>query len=115
MTYALTNGIIESDLSGMADDYITRQEYVYIFYDALPASEYTAINFVADNSIPDVPMSLTSKYAQRIYTFYRAGILIGSDPQGTCKPEANILRSEVATILTRMFHPSARESITLPN
>jgi len=95
-------------MSGIADDYISRQEYVYIFYDALPASEYTAINSVADNSIPDVPMSLTSKYAQRIYTFYRAGILIGSDPQGTCKPEANILRSEVATILTRMFHPSAR-------
>ena len=114
MAYALANGIIEADLSGRANEVITRQEYVYIFYAALPAGEYTAINTIADNAIPDVPLTSTSKFAQRIYTFYRAGILTGSDGLGTFNPTSNIKRSEVAAILTRMFDASARKVFSLP-
>ena len=113
MTYALTNGIIEADLTGRANEKLTRQEFVYIFYAALPESQYVAINTVADNAIPDVPLTTTSKYAQRIYTFYRAGILTGSDTNGTFNPTSNIRRQEVAAILTRMFDATARKPITL--
>ena len=111
MSYALEKGIIESDLTAVADEKITRSDFVKIFYAALPASEYAVINEVADNAIPDVLLS--AKSAKEIYAFYRAGILVGSDDEGTFNPESNIVRSEVAAILTRMFDGSARKTITL--
>ena len=111
MSYALEKGIIESDLTAVADEKITRSDFVKIFYAALPASEYAVINEVANNAIPDV--SLSAKSAKEIYAFYRAGILVGSDHEGTFNPESNIIRSEVAAILTRMFDGSARKTITL--
>jgi hypothetical protein len=110
LTYALMNNII----SELYDDYdakATREEFVHIFYGALPAAEYGEINVVADGSIPDVPMS--GNHAAEIYAFYRAGILTGSDSAGTFSPLSNIRRSEVAAILTRMFDASARKTITL--
>ena len=110
VTYATDNWIIHR----VYEDYdalITRTEFVDIFYYALPSSTYTEINSVADGAIPDVAMWDPS--ASLIYAFYRAGILIGSDSAGTFNPSSNILRSEVAAILTRMFDDSARKSITL--
>lgn len=111
MSYALEKGIIGNDLTAVADEKITRSDFVKIFYAALPASEYAVINKVTDNAIPDV--SLSAKSAKEIYAFYRAGILTGSDYKGTFKPNSNIIRSEVAAILTRMFDGSARKTITL--
>lgn len=111
MSYALEKGIIDEDLTAVADEKITRSDFVKIFYAALPASEYAVINEVANNAIPDV--SVSAKSAKEIYAFYRAGILVGSDPAGTFNPESNIIRSEVAAILTRMFDGSARKTITL--
>ena len=93
------------------DQKISRSEFVAIFYAALPTSEYSQINTVADNKIPD--LKLTAANATQIYTFYRAGILTGSDASGTFYPNNNIKRSEVAAILTRMFEADARKSITL--
>ena len=113
MDYALQNNIIDADLSGVTDTKITRKEFVYILHSALPESEYGAINNVADDAIPDVKISSDSKYAPRIYEFYRAGILTGSDEIGTFNPESNIKRNEVAAVLTRMLHESARRQITL--
>lgn len=111
MSYALEKGIIEYNLTAVADEKITRSDFVKIFYAALPASEYAVINEVANNAIPDV--SLSAKSSKEIYAFYRAGILVGSDNKGTFNPESNIVRSEVAAILTRMFDGSARKTITL--
>ena len=113
MYYALQNNIIDADLSDVADTMITRKDFVYILYAALPKSEYDAINNVADDAIPDVKISSDTKYAPRIYTFYRAGILTGSDTIGTFNPESNIKRNEVAAVLTRMLHQMTRQSITL--
>ena len=110
MDYALTNGIIEQDLSDKADEPISRKEYVYIFYKALPEEKFAEINSIAADSIPDVE---AGKYYHRIYTFYRAGILTGSDENGTFFPDSNIKRSEVAAILTRMTDADARKNITL--
>ena len=109
--YALENGIIEEDLSDYADEIVTRVEFVNIFYGAIPESEYNVINDVADGAIPDVEHA--AQYAERIYAFYRAGILVGSDAAGTFNPTSNIQRSEVAAIMTRMFTASARRSIEL--
>jgi hypothetical protein len=108
--YASSNGITTKTYT----DYnasITRSEFVAIFYAALPQSEYTQLNSVADNAIPDVKTGAAN--ADRIYAFYRAGILTGSDGRGNFLPNTNIKRSEVATIVTRMFEKDARQSITL--
>lgn len=111
VSYAVTNSIIEGEYPNY-NSKVSRQEFVHIFYPALPPSEYGVMNSVADGAIPDVPMSGT--YAVEIYSFYRAGILTGSDAAGTFNPMSNIKRSEVAAILTRMFDSSARKAITLP-
>lgn len=108
--YAKTNGIVTKTYSNY-NAYIARDEFVSVFYSALPTSEYPEKNSVADNAIPDV--KLTSNYAAQIYAFYRTGILDGNDAIGTFNPGANILRSEVTAIMTRMFEKDMRLSFTL--
>ena len=49
-----------------------------------------------------------------IYTFYRAGILTGSDKNGTFYPTNDIKRNEVAAILSRMYDKTARKTVSLP-
>ena len=88
---------------------ITRAEFAHIFHGA--ESTYKAINQVADDAIPDVKSG--DAFASDIYEFYRAGILTGSDAKGTFHSASTIKRSEVATILLRMFETSARKSISL--
>ena len=114
VSYAVDNGIIEK----MYLDYTPaqmnapakRNEFVHIFYGAM--SDYRQINTVADNKIPDV--ITTDTYALEIYTFYRAGILTGSDKNGTFYPTNDIKRSEVAAILSRMYDKTARKTVSLP-
>ena len=114
VSYAVDNGIIEK----MYLDYtpaqmnapVKRNEFVHIFYGAM--SDYRQINTVADNKIPDV--ITTDTYALEIYTFYRAGILTGSDKNGTFYPTNDIKRNEVAAILSRMYDKTARKTVSLP-
>ena len=87
----------------------TRREFVHILHGAL--DEYDAINSIGENAIPDVKTG--DAYAAEIYDFYRAGILTGSNAQGTFHPESSIKRSEVAAILIRMYDPSMRLEKTL--
>ena len=111
--YAVNNGVIEKDYLSYTKAQMnapaTRGEFVHIFNGALV--DATATNTVADNKIPDV--KTTDKYGAEIYKFYRAGITVGSDAQGTFHPASNIKRSEVAAIVLRMFDTAARKSITL--
>lgn len=111
--YAVANDIIEAAYQNYTDAQmnapVTRGEFVHIFHGA--ESAYTAINTVADNAIPDV--KTTDKFAAEIYEFYRAGILTGSDANGTFHPASSIKRSEVSAILVRMFDTATRQSITL--
>ena len=85
---------------------VTRADYLHIFYAALPEEEYTAENTVPDGSVPDVGMS--HQYADEIYTFYRAGIINGTDDKGSFMPNDRIMRCEVAAILCRMMDPAFR-------
>lgn len=113
--YAVRNGIIETRYGGYTlaqmNAAVSREEFVHIFFGAMHASCYVPCNTVADNAIPDVKMS--DNFADEIYMFYRAGILVGSDGRGTFHPASSIKRSEVAAILVRMFDVDARRSIDL--
>ena len=90
----------------------TRAGYMEIFANALPANALAAVNTVPDGSIPDVPM--TNPQSAAIYKLYRAGIVQGMDTATrACAPDSNILRREVATILTRMMDPAARVKFSM--
>lgn len=106
--YAKANGI-PYDYDYTAN--ITREDYIHIFYAALPQEEYAAINTVRDGAISD--LLAEHLYASEIYTFYRAGILTGSDAQGSFQPKNSIMRCEVAAIVCRMIDSSYRQSFTL--
>jgi len=112
--YAVDNKIIEAKYANYTlaqmNKTATRSEFVHIFFGAM--DNYTTINTVADNAIPDVKLNSTAN-AGEIYTFYRAGILTGSDSKGTFNPNSNIKRSEVAAILIRMYDTAQRQSISL--
>ncbi len=111
--YAVDNSLLDKAYLSYTDKQmnapIQRREFVHIFFRA--ADDLSACNVIADGKIPDV--SMTSQYAAEIYTFYRAGILSGSDSAGTFYPESNIRRSEVAAILVRLFDSSARLKLSL--
>lgn len=112
-SYAISKGIISSALGNKANTKITRRDYVEIFYNALPASAYTARNSIT--KIPDLANDSTNA---KIYTFYKAGILTGyantpGKTTGSFGANDNIKRSEVATILIRMMDSSTRMYFTL--
>ena len=109
--YALENKVITSIYDNY-DEYATREEFARIFYHALPSTELNAINSVDDNAIPDIKMS--DPYASEIYALYRAGVVVGNDDMGTYRPKDNIMRSEVAAVLSRMMDSTSRKHITLP-
>ena len=114
VSYAADNGIIEKAYldytPAQMNAEIKRSEFVHIFYGAM--SDYQQINTIADNKIPDVKTA--DSYAAEIYTFYRAGILTGSDSSGAFYPANNIKRSEVAAILSRMYDKTTRQTVSLP-
>ena len=113
MDYAIDNGLIESAYgnytAAQMNSAVTRAEFVHIFHAA--TDDLREMNTVADNAIPDVKTG--DAFAAEIYDLYRAGILTGSDVNGTFHPTDSIKRSEVATILIRMYDSSVRRSITL--
>ena len=92
---------------------ITRELFVALFFLALRESNYEPINIIADGAIPDVPES--DIFSEAIYSFYRAGILAGSDNKRTFYPKSNITRAEVAAILTRITYDSPRMQFSLPS
>lgn len=108
--YALENGIIAQEFDNY-DAIIVRRQFVYVFYNALPQSEYAEINDIANGAIPDV--AVTDIFAGEIYAFYRAGILAGytNTPEyaeHAFAPDTTITRAEVAAIMNRMFDAETR-------
>lgn len=112
LDYAFQNGIISyayynSDVTQTA----TRAQFAEIFANALPAEALSPINKVTEGAIPDVPAS--AFYASHVYKLYRAGILSGSDVNGTFSPDSYITRQEAAAIVSRMAESSSRVKFTL--
>ena len=112
LDYAFQNGIISyayynSDVTQTA----TRAQFAEIFANALPAEALSPINKVTEGAVPDVPAS--AYYAGHVYKLYRAGILSGSDVNGTFSPDSYITRQEAAAIVSRMAESSSRVKFTL--
>lgn len=108
--YARENGIISAE----PEDYnsaASRSYYIAVMYRAMPEQEYDEINTVSDDAVPDVKQG--DAYYDEIYTFYRAGIVTGSDEKGTFNPASAVRRSEVATLVARMFDPDVRKTVNL--
>ena len=113
LEYAVEHGVIEErylDYSAAAlNAPVQRAEFAHILYGA--AKPYAAINEIGANALPDVKTG--DRYADEIYTLYRAGVLTGSDRSGTFYPTSLIRRSEAAAILIRAFDEEARRTLTL--
>ena len=108
--YAVSNGIISKGRFENYEAYATRYQVAEILAAALPSDALAAINTVDTGVIPDV--SLESNY-QCIYTLYRAGVLTGKTSAGNFYPAENVLRSEVAAIVTRMADAGLRVKFTI--
>lgn len=110
--YAYANGVISYAYYNCdATQKANRAQFAEIFANALPAEALVVINTVVDDAIPDVKMS--ERYADYVYKLYRAGILSGSDTNGTFNPQTYITRAEAAAIVSRMAESDNRVSITL--
>ena len=104
--YALANDIIAANDFTDYNKTATRAEMAYIFSKALPATEFASQNTV--NSLPDVNSG--TPYYSAILTLYKAGVIAGSDTQGTFNPSNNITRAEAAAIISRVILPATRFS-----
>jgi len=100
--YAIANGIIADGQFADFNKVATRDEFAEIFAKAIPETDFDAINNIEKGKIPDVAEN------DAVYLLYNAGILAGSDEAHSFKPESNIQRSEVATIVTRIVDKAKR-------
>ncbi len=107
--YAIQNSIIldaQYDYNSTA----TRAQFASILAKSLYPSAYNKINDITQ--IPDVPSD--APYKSDVYMLYNAGILTGSDEEGSFNPNASIRRSEVSAIITRIVDTSLRKHFGLP-
>ncbi len=102
--YALDKGIIKNTDFSDYTRAVTRAEMAYLFSRALPEKELAPQNTV--NTLPDV--TATAPHYASILLLYRAGVLSGSDGDGTFTPDKGITRAEAAAILSRVILPARR-------
>lgn len=107
--YARTNNIYRPSGFAYYNGTATRAQFASILAASLPSDALAAINHVV--SIPDV--SPYASYADAVYLLYNAGVLTGSDEQGSFRPTGSVTRAEVAAIVTRMADPALRQSVVL--
>ncbi|MBR2021394.1 MAG: S-layer homology domain-containing protein, partial [Clostridia bacterium] len=106
LDYAIKNSIMD-DSQYYAEDYnknITRAQLCEMIARAIPEEHFNAINDV--KGIPDVLRD--SRNSDVYLMLYKAGILLGSDEEGSFKPDSDIKRSEVAAIINRVALPENR-------
>ena len=107
--YALNMGILTprqyEDFSLSA----SRRSFAAILVNAVPAEAVPGINTVMDGGIPDVSPEEPGGYG--VYTLYRAGVLVGSDAQGTYHPGRGVTRAAAAVIAARIVEPALRRSV----
>ena len=104
--YAKENGIIDENQFDSYTRQLKRYEMAELFYDAMPAGYYKAINDV--DYIPDVPVG--AMYGEKLLELYNAGIVMGNDDYGTFNPDSSIVRSECAAIINRVAIPENRKT-----
>jgi len=89
---------------------ITRGDFAVIMASALPDEALAPINRIADGAIPDVFERFS--YGRAVYSLYRAGVLTGSDADGTFFPNRTLTRAEAAVIISRMIDADTRVLMT---
>ena len=103
--YALDHGILENKPhTGQLEGVLTRAEFAALLASSLPEEALPVLNEV--DAIPDVAHD--HPQAQAIYLLYRAGVLQGTDAQGTFSPDGTLTRAQAAVIVTRMTDPALR-------
>lgn len=107
--YDVEHGIIPAEHPDCGKT-ATRAEFAVILAGALPAEALPEINSVAAGDIPDVKAG--DDCAEAVYKLYRAGVLTG-DGSGAFAPESDILRCEVAAVVSRMADPALRRTVEL--
>ncbi len=111
VNYAIESGIIpynfEQAFQCSYTAYAPRWLVAYIFANTVPDSELTPMTSIY--SLPDVTEN-TSGY-EEIIKLYEAGVLQGSDANGTFYPYNPITRAESAAIACWLVSPSLRQAI----
>ena len=102
--YCYANKIVTKQYDMNAN--ATRAGYMEIFANALPDEAFADINNIPNGSILDVKDN--APYAIYVYKLYSAGIVTGVDALHNCNPDGNIMRSEVAAIISRMMDEQKR-------
>ena len=110
--YALEKGII-ADAYRNYNAAATRSDFATIIAGALPEEAVTPINRIENGVIPDVLEHYS--YGASVYNLYRAGVLTGSDDNGTFYPGRTLSRAEAATIVMRLLQANTRQSLSLAN
>lgn len=106
--YAMQNGIVAADAAPTDwNTAVDRARFVQYLYAALPQTEYATVRKMADGAIPDVAKA--DAYGAAVYTLYEAGILTGSNAQGSFLPAERITRAQGAVILARMVDIGLRQ------
>lgn len=86
---------------GMGSD-CPREFFALFLYMSIPDENLVPINSVSE--IPD----MDSEY---LFSLYNAGILGGSDENGTFFPESTLKRAELAAVISRVVAPELRLSL----
>jgi len=110
LEYALEKGIPVGAFRNM-EAAATRADFALIIAGALPDEALTPINRIPNGAIPDVFESYS--YGQAVYKLYRAGVLAGSDREGTYFPGRTLTRAEAAAIITRIVDADERVTLSL--
>lgn len=109
INYMKQNGFLRD---GMFDDYdrpIKRYEFAEVL--SAVCGALPEINTL--DAIPDVSGEMP--YHAAVLSLYRAGILTGNDAEGTFGANTNLLRSEIAAMLSRVILADKRVTKTYPS
>ena len=106
VAYCKAEGLIGNEFDGKLTTHITRSEMLFAWSKLLQSQDMPKQNTV--NSLPDVTSA--TPYCDAILSFYEAGIISGTDSNGTFAPNNNITRAEAATIFMKLIEKDARNT-----
>ncbi|MGE4354481.1 MAG: S-layer homology domain-containing protein [Oscillospiraceae bacterium] len=104
VSYVVSEGMVETSDFDSLEAPASREKVAFYLCYALPGNMLSPINETP--AVPDVQRSYP--YSYEIYKLYKAGILTGSDGNGTFNYGHTITRAEVAALVARLAHAESR-------